>query len=94
MEAAADLTDCIDLGRLARGEPAPPIELPTLDSTEWPFDDMACNPPQGGFLQADDPITAWADANPTAFKGYDARGDKQQYLKSIHDFCVKNRLYK
>lgn len=94
MEAAVDLTDCIDLERLARGEPAPPIELPKFDSSEWPFGDMACIPTQGDFLQADDPISAWADANPTAFQGYDTRGDKHEYLKSIHDFCVKSGLYK
>lgn len=94
MEAANDLTDCIDLDRLARGEPAPPIELPKFDSNEWPFGDISCVPENGGFLQADDPITAWADANPTAFKGYDTRADQPQYLKGIHDFCVKNGLYK
>ena len=55
---------------------------------------MTCIPLQGDFLQADDPISAWADANPTAFKGYDTRGDKDEYLKSIHSFCVKNGLYK
>jgi phospholipase C len=94
MDAAIDLTDCIDLDRLARGEPAPPIELPKFNSEEWPFTDTACIPPQGGFLRADDPITAWADANPTAFKGYDLRGDTHEYLKSIHDFCVKNGVYR
>lgn len=29
-EAAVDLTDCLDLDRLAAGEPAPPIELPAV----------------------------------------------------------------
>jgi phospholipase C len=95
MDAAVDLTDCIDQDRLKRGDPAPPIELPAFNSDEWPFHDMACKPPPGGiFLQADDPISAWADANPDAFKGYDARGDKDEYLKGIHSFCVKNGLYK
>jgi len=94
MDAAVDLTDCIDLDRLAKGQPAPPIELPKFNSDEWPFGDMACKPPYGGFVTADDPISAWADAHPDAFKGYDLRADKQQYLNSIHDFCVKNGLYR
>ncbi|HEX2685176.1 MAG TPA: alkaline phosphatase family protein, partial [Kofleriaceae bacterium] len=97
MDAAADLTDCIDLDRLARGEPAPPInQLPMFDSNEWPFGDMACAPPRSSLpLKADGPITAWADANPTAFTGYyDARGDAHEYLQGIHNFCIKNGLYK
>lgn len=94
MEAANDLTDCIDQDRLARGEPAPPIEIPQLNSDEWPFGTMTCVPLKGDFLTADDPITAWADANPTAFQGYDTRGDKDEYLKSIHTYCVNNGLYK
>jgi len=96
MDAATDLTDCIDLDRLARGEPAPPIPasmFPKLNAAEWPFESTTCIPPQGGFFQADD-LSAWADANPTAFKGYDARADTHEYLKSIHDYCVKSGLYK
>lgn len=95
MDAAVDLTDCIDQDRLARGEPASPIVLPKLDSTEWPFTDMACVPPKSSLpLRADDSITALADAHPTAFQGYDARGDTHEYLQGIHDFCVTNGLYK
>ena len=94
MDAAVDLTDCIDLDRLARGEPAPPIELPTFDTSEWPYATTTCIPPKGGFGQADDSITAWADAHPAAFQGYDARGDTDEYVKGIHAFCVKNGLYR
>jgi phospholipase C len=87
VDAANDLSDCIDLDRLARGEPAPPIELPALDALEWPTDHESCQS-EGGFrTTADDPITAWADAHPGAFgAGYDLRADTDAYLRSIRDY--------
>jgi phospholipase C len=42
VDAANDLIDCIDLDRLARGEPAPPIALPALDALEWPIEHATC----------------------------------------------------
>ena len=90
VDAADDLTDCIDMDRLARGEPAPPIELPRIDTDEWPTLDPACMG-SGGFLTAADPITEWADANPGAFAGYDLRDDRAEYLRSIRTFLRDHR---
>jgi phospholipase C len=90
VSAANDLTDCIDLERLALGEPAPPIELPVLDSLEWPFLHASCTSGEG--IPTDertaepDSIEAFANANPRLFAGYDLRADHEPYLRSIRDY--------
>jgi phospholipase C len=89
VDAANDLADCIDFDRLARKDPAPPIALPVIDSLEWPTDDTSCGG-AGGFPRVDDPITAWADAHPELFAGYDLRGDRDVHLRSIRDFLRKH----
>lgn len=88
VDAANDLMDCIDLERLAAGDPAPPITLPEINSEEWPINDASCMG-SGSFLTtqtADDPISAWADLNPGKFLAPDLRPDKEHYLRSIHEF--------
>ena len=89
MEAATDLSDCIDTERLARGEPRPPVAIPTIDSNEWPIDDASCIS-QGGF-KPKDPISAWADANPSRFAGFDLRSEKEAYLRSIHEYLQEHQ---
>jgi phospholipase C len=93
-EAANDLMDCIDLERLEAGEPAPPISLPAISSTDWPINHASCQG-EGGFVarqQARDPISEWADANPGRFPGaFDLRADVDLYLESIRDFLRRNR---
>jgi phospholipase C len=89
VDAANDLSDCIDMERLARGEPAPPIELPALDALEWPVEHESCRS-EGSFRTrptADDPISAWANANPGAFPAaYDLRAETDTYLRSISEY--------
>jgi phospholipase C len=91
VDAANDLADCIDMDRLARGEPAPPIELPVLDALEWPIDHASCRggagiPPED-LTAPDDTLESWADKHPEVFAGgYDLRGDHLQYLRSIRTF--------
>jgi phospholipase C len=91
VDAASDLSDCIDLERLARGEPAPPIELPVLDALEWPVEHESCigasGIPADRIAQEDDSIGSWANANPGYFAGgYDLRGDHRAYLRSIRAY--------
>jgi hypothetical protein len=94
MDAANDLADCLDIDRLARGEPAAPIELPQFDSDDWPFSDPACSPLGQEFRQAEDPISQWAAAHPGVFGEYDASADRREYLHGIHEFCRVNGLYR
>ena len=93
MDAANDLSDCIDMDRLARGDWAKPIDLPALDSAEWPYTDPACTPLAPEF-RADDPITSWAARHPKWFRDGDATRDLREYLNSIHAFCHANGLYR
>ena len=90
MAAAVDLTDCIDLERLERGEPAAPIKLPPLNSDDWPVYHESCVA-AGGFKTARDPITEWADQNPGAFADeYDARGDEAEMIRGIRGYLRDN----
>lgn len=61
---ANDLSDCIDMDRLARGEWAPPIELPQVDLDAFPWDEPQC---LSNETFRKDPISEWADAHPGAF---------------------------
>lgn len=96
VDAANDLMDCIDLERLAAGDPAPPIELPALDSAEWPTVDAPCVRsgeafPPDELTGPEDTLEAWADANPERFQGYDLRGDHTPYLRSIRNYLRTNK---
>jgi len=66
MDNANDLTDCIDMDRLAKGDWAKPIELPEINLSDYP---QAIDPntyPQckGMAFKVHDPISEWADLNP------------------------------
>ncbi len=92
MDAANDLTDCIDVDRMAAGDWEPPVEIPLVDRFEWPTSAPACTS-SGGFRQVD-PITAFAEANPGAFKAeYDIR-DQTNDGKLIYDFLAAERARK
>jgi phospholipase C len=84
MDAANDLADCVDLERLARGEWAPPIEIPTIDLAEYPMalTDPACLTAIS--RRAADPISAWADAHPGAM--LDDRANGATYHRGIIEF--------
>ncbi len=84
VDAATDLSDCIDTERLAAGDPAAPAAIPMIDADEWPWTHPSCSG-SGGF-RADDPITAYADLHPETFAGYDLRADTDEYLQSIREY--------
>jgi phospholipase C len=89
MSAANNLMDCIDLDRLAAGDPAPPIDIPLPDRFEWPTTSERCMS-SGGFRTLD-PITEWAEANPGRFPAeYDLRGQTNDH-KLIYDYVAQQR---
>jgi phospholipase C len=105
MAAANDLLDCIDMERLARGDAADPITLPSIDfqftSTDETTGEIivdgvshewtrACVSEIGSF-RALDPISTWADEHPEAFGALDLRRDHKRYLRSISDYLRANR---
>jgi phospholipase C len=104
MAASNDLSDCIDMDRLARGEWAKPIELPdvevnadsngnltsiTAGGVDYPWSD-ACEK-QGAQLRPQDPISQAADRNPELFAGLDLRSSHREYLASITNFLKKHK---
>lgn len=88
--SASDLSDFIDAERLARGEWAPPIEIPSVDPTQWPMPALCTS---GGLRSAgaSHPILEWADAHPEAVAGYDLRPELPQYRRAIRDFLAARR---
>ena len=87
MDMANDLSDCIDMDRLAKGDWAKPVEIPTIDIDDWDHNAQGCmasNP----FI-AGDPITDWANRNPGRLP--DARADIVQYHQIFRDFLAKNQ---
>jgi phospholipase C len=84
VDAATDLTDCIDMDRLSRGEWAPPIELPTINLADYPVEAPACL--SGEAFRSTDPISQYADERPERFAGYDIRGDRESYHETIRAF--------
>ena len=83
--AATDLTDCIDMDRLAQGMWEPPIDLPEINIDDWPMDEVQCT----GTFREDHPILAWADANRDRLGALDLRPELADYKKTIIDF-LKN----
>ncbi|HSD88358.1 MAG TPA: alkaline phosphatase family protein, partial [Kofleriaceae bacterium] len=82
MNAANDLTDCIDMDRLMRGDPAPPVEIPTIDLTQYAsfMTDPAC---KGMAFRTIDPISEWADANPGKMLDYRSPDERIAYHRGI-----------
>jgi phospholipase C len=106
MDAANDLTDCIDMERLAAGDWEKPIDVPkievktdangittaiSVDGTDWPWTESACQLEGAGLRTFNDPISAAADKDPTLFGGLDLRSSHAQYLNSIDEFLKKNQ---
>ncbi len=91
VDAANDLSECLDEDRLARNDPAPPITLPAINSDDFPVLDNACKS-AGGFRVATDPITTYADEHPELFGDSDLRSSTPMYLQGIRDYYRKNRI--
>jgi phospholipase C len=90
MAAATDLSDCLDLDRLAKGQANAPITLPALDPTDttmWPHPPL-CD--TGGLRVEDDPISQWAAARPELFEPY--RADVTEYRQAIRDYAIQHGL--
>jgi len=89
--AANDLIDCIDLERLAAGDPAAPIALPpvVIDDTMLPD---SC---KGGSIISrpfDHDILAWADANKQLLGDLDRRHESADYVNFIAEYLDKHGL--
>jgi hypothetical protein len=81
VDAANDLTDCIDMDRLAKGEWAEPIELPTIDLSQ--YTEVMGGPCKGMAFRAKDPISEWADLNPGSALDYRSDAEREAYHRGI-----------
>jgi len=90
MDAANDLTDCIDMARLMAGTPADPVELPAINLDDWPINPEKCSH-SGGF-KYQDPISQWADATGKVPKQYDLRDDPTGYQQGIRDYVRASQV--
>ena len=89
MDAANDLSDCIDQDRLAAGDWARPAPIPMVDRYAWPTTDARCTTDES--FRYGDPISEWADANPGGFKPeFDIRGQTKDHAM-IRDFVRRHR---
>lgn len=93
---ANDLTDCIDMDRLARGEWLPPAEIPAFTLEDWEMEpacfgsgDKYAPPPPGACAVHD-----WANANPHLVAATDRRGHEREYLEGIQRFLKMARAAK
>ncbi|MBA3462491.1 MAG: alkaline phosphatase family protein [Deltaproteobacteria bacterium] len=92
IDAANDLSECIDEDRLARLDPAKPIALPNTNSEEWPTTAAACTSSEGFRTGGIDPISEAANERPELFLAPDLRGSEDVYLQSIRRNYHKNRV--
>jgi hypothetical protein len=77
--------DCVDMDRLAKGDWAPPIQLPVVTPSDWPMD-ASCI---GTLREVDDhPILAWANANRELLGDLDLRDQLADYKQTIADFLA------
>ena len=86
---ATDLTDCLDMDRLTKGQANAPITLPALDPTDttmWPRPALC----DTGGLRVADPITQWAELRPDLFDPW--RADVTEYRQAIRDFAIQHGL--
>ena len=86
--AASDLSDFIDMDRLARGAWAKPIAIPMVDPSDmtlWPMSAVC----RSGSLREDHPILEWANAHPDALGALDLRSELPEYRRGIREFLAR-----
>jgi phospholipase C len=88
VDAATDLTDCIDMDRLMANDPADPAEIPEVVVNESDITDM-CHDTMAMKRDPHDMI-AMADKYPEIFAQYDRRAHVKDDLYLIGDFLEKH----
>ncbi|HEY0479459.1 MAG TPA: alkaline phosphatase family protein [Kofleriaceae bacterium] len=87
--AANDLSDFIDMERLAKGDWAKPIEIPMVDpsdTSQWPMGAVCSS----GTLREEHPVLEWANAHPDALGSLDLRPELPEYRRTIREFLASH----
>lgn len=80
-EAANDLSDCIDMDRLARGEWAEPVDVPAINLADYAqYMGGMC---KGMSFRTKDPISEWADLNPGSVMDTRSEAETAAYHRGI-----------
>jgi phospholipase C len=88
---ANDLGDFLDAERLASGDWAKPIALPTVDpsdTTQWPMGAICGT---GTPPLARHPVVDWADTHPPVLAGLDLRSQVAEYRRAIREFLAQHQ---
>jgi phospholipase C len=85
VDAATDLSDCIDQDRLAAGDAADPAEIPAVEVNESDIT-MACAEVE----KAQHDVLTLADRYPDIFKRFDRRHQMRDYAYFIGDYLEKH----
>ncbi len=88
--AAHDLTDLIDMERLAKFDWKPPIQVPAVDPSAWPMPPV-CSSATSRTAPPSHPVLDWADAHPELVAGLDLRGEIPAYRQAIREGLAKLR---
>jgi phospholipase C len=87
--AANDLSDCIDAGRIAAGDPSRPITLPAIEIDESQLG-ADCAMIDG--LIDDHPMHQLADRYPDRFAKWDQRKNFRDHLYFIGDYLEQHNV--
>jgi hypothetical protein len=86
--AANDLSDFLDMDRLAKGQPAAPIQIPMVDphdTAQWPMNAVCTS----GSLREEHPFITWADTKPAVLQGMDLRAEVPEYRRLIREHLAE-----
>lgn len=89
VEAANDLTDCIDLERLEAGDPADPITMPYVEIDEFNLPDECKYDINLSYAHE---LTIWADNNRRKLGDLYRPQDRRDYVFGIADFLDKHNV--
>ncbi len=87
--AANDITDCIDLDRLAAGDASDPIQLPAVEIDESSLPESCMGE---AFRETDHDILRWADLRPDLVGRWDYRRHSRETVYGIADFLERRGL--
>jgi phospholipase C len=88
--AANDLTEFIDMDRLAKFDWAKPIDVPDVDPSAWPMP-AVCSSATSRTAPPSHPVIDWANEHPELVAGIDLRDEIPAYRQGIRETLARLR---